>query len=380
MKLTVHPYAIPLRRPFGTAHGRRRLAEGLLVALEAEDIIGWGEAPCVDYYGVTCSGLLAALERVRPTVESLELTPPARFWERLRPALDTAGPGRFILCALDQAMHDAWGKRQGARTLELWGLDATRLPTSNYTLGLDTPEGTLAKLSEFADWPVFKVKLDRHRPLEVVRTLRTHTEAIFRVDANCAWSAEQTLELMPALKELGVELIEQPLPPADWAGMERVRASRCLPIIADESCQTEADVVRCAAVFDGINVKLTKAGGLTPAKRMLEEARRLGLRRMAGCMVETSVGISALAQLLPLLDWVDMDGALLLASDLAGGVRLDRGRPRLRETPGNGVVVWPDRLAAFRRSGTTATAGPTPGESIESRRGVNLNSGARGTA
>ncbi|RME96439.1 MAG: dipeptide epimerase [Verrucomicrobia bacterium] len=349
MKLTVHPYAIPLRHPFRIAHGEQHHAGGLLVALEADGITGWGEAPAVGHYGATLERLRAGLEGVRAVVEKTPPMPPERFWERLRAVLPDDAWGRFVLCALDEAMHDWWGRAHDQPTWRLWGLEADRLPVSNYTVGLDSIERMAAKIEEFADWPVFKIKLDRDHGLEVLEALRARTDAVFRVDANCAWSARRTLELMPGLKRLGVELVEQPLAPDDWEGMRRVRAGRCLPVIADESCQTEADVARCAAVFDGINVKLTKAGGLTPARRMLEEARRLCLRRMAGCMVETSVGIAALAQLLPLLDWVDMDGALLLAGDVAEGVRLERGRPVLPEMPGNGATIRPDWLVRFGR-------------------------------
>jgi len=146
--------------------------------------------------------------------------------------------------------------------------------------------------------------------LKIVRELRKHTTALFRVDANCGWTAEQTIEFAPALKELGVEFIEQPLPPEDVDGARRAFAKSALPLIADESCIVEADVDRCAGAFHGINIKLTKCGGLAPARRMAARARALGLQLMVGCMTESSVGISAIAQLLPLLDYVDMDGAV----------------------------------------------------------------------
>ena len=170
-----------------------------------------------------------------------------------------------------------------------------------------------------------------------MRELRRHTGAIFRIDANTAWTAGQTIAFAPELKALGVEFLEQPLKADDWEGMRRVFAECALPVIADESCLTEEDVPRCAGVFHGINIKLTKAGGLTPARRMIARARELGLRVMAGCMTESTVGISAIGQLLPLLDYVDMDGALLIARDIASGVRLERGRAIFPDENGNGV-------------------------------------------
>ena len=168
--------------------------------------------------------------------------------------------------------------------------------------------------------------------MAIVTELRKHTDAVFRVDANCAWTARETLENAPALKELGVEFIEQPLAADNWKGMEEVVHRSVLPVIADESCITEADVARCALHFNGINIKLTKCGGLTPARRMIRQARELGLSVMVGCMTESSVGISAIAQLLPQLDYVDMDGAMLLKKDIATGVRITD----------DAMVVFPD--------------------------------------
>jgi L-alanine-DL-glutamate epimerase-like enolase superfamily enzyme len=197
----------------------------------------------------------------------------------------------------------------------------------------------IAKMKEFDGWPVYKIKLGTADDLAIVRALRRHTAAVFRIDANTAWSAEQTIALAPELRSLGVEFIEQPLPRDDWEGMKRVHDACALPVIADESCLTETDVARCAGHFHGINIKLSKAGGLTPARRMIDDARRRGLSVMVGCMKETSVGISAIAPLLPLLDFVDMDGALLLDRDIARGVRLEKGRPILPEGDGLGIEI-----------------------------------------
>jgi len=199
----------------------------------------------------------------------------------------------------------------------------------------------LRKMAEFPDWPVYKIKLGTDDDLNIVSRLREHTDAVFRVDANCAWSVEQTIANSAALKELGVEFIEQPLPREQWREMEQVVRESALPIIADESCQMESDVGRCAGCFHGVNVKLVKCGGLTPAKRMLESARSQGLKTMVGCMTESTVGISAIGQLLPLLDYVDMDGALLLADDIATGVRIEQGRVILPDENGCGVRMQP---------------------------------------
>ncbi|MEM9930907.1 MAG: enolase C-terminal domain-like protein, partial [Bacteroidota bacterium] len=159
------------------------------------------------------------------------------------------------------------------------------------------------------------------------------TEAPFYVDANTGWTADQTIEYAAELAKLGVLFIEQPLKVNDVAGQRKVYAHSVLPIVADESCQVEADVDRCAACFHGINIKVVKCGGLLPARRMITRARALGLEVMAGCMTESSVGISAIAQLLPELDYADLDGAMLLAEDPARGVTF---------SPATGWVEYPD--------------------------------------
>jgi L-Ala-D/L-Glu epimerase len=251
--------------------------------------------------------------------------------------LPVLGHNRFALCALDQAAHDLWGKKLGQPVYRLWGLDLRQIPVSDYTIGIDTIPVMVSKMQEFDGWPIYKIKLGTSDDLTIVRELRRHTSAIFRIDANCAWSAEQTIANARELRNLGVEFIEQPLPPDDWEGMRRVFAESALPVIADESCLVEEDVDRCRPCFHGINIKLTKCGGMTPARRMIERAHALGMKVMIGCMTESTVGISAIAQFLPLLDYVDMDGAVLIAKDVATGVRLEKGQAVFPEENGNGV-------------------------------------------
>ena len=214
-----------------------------------------------------------------------------------------------------------------------------RNPHSNCTIGIDTIDKMIAKLGEVPDWPVYKIKLGTADDLRIIRELRAHTDAQFRVDANCGWSADETIANSRHLKKLGVEFIEQPLPADDHQGAKRVFAESALPIIADESCITEQDVRQCAGSFHGVNIKLVKCGGLTPARRMIERAKELGLKVMVGCMTESTVGISAIAQLLPLLDYVDMDGAALLAEDVADGVQVVDGVCHFAQENGTGASL-----------------------------------------
>ena len=195
---------------------------------------------------------------------------------------------------------------------------------TDYTIGIDSVEKMVAKMKELP-WPIYKIKLGTKNDIEIVTELRKHTDAIFRIDANCGWTVEQAIENSFKLKELGVEFLEQPLKADDFEGAKKLYKASALPIIADESCIIETDVEKCVGLFHGVNVKLTKCGGLTPGKRMLENAKKLGLKTMVGCMTESAVGISAIAHLLPLLDYVDMDGSLLLKKDIATGITINNG-------------------------------------------------------
>lgn len=343
MRLTITDLHLPLRHPFTITHGTTTVQHNVLVSLSDGTRTGYGEAAPSRAYHLNPANIRAALESVEPFLAQRDFTNPPELWDHLFPLL---ADNRFALCALDEAAHDLWGKRAGRPVWDLWGLQLGSLPPSNYTIGIDTIPRMVAKMKEFAGWPIYKIKLGTPDDPAIVRELRRHTDAVFRVDANTAWTVAQTLAFAPEMKDLGVEFIEQPLPRDDWDGMQQLRGRCCLPLMADESCQTEDDVARCAASFDGINIKLTKAGGMTPARRMITQARSLGLKVMVGCMNESTVGISAIGQLLPLLDYVDMDGAVLIATDIANGVKLDHGIARFPDTPGNGVTLWPGIASA----------------------------------
>lgn len=337
MELILRDIHLPMRHPFTIALGTTTVQHNLLVELRQDGVSGYGEGASTHAYEeFTAPSMRAALEAVRPQIENAQLNDPTQLWDQLLPVL---GHNRFALCALDEAAHDLWGKLNGAPVWKLWGLELKNLPLSDYTIGIDPIEKMVAKMKEFDGWPIYKIKLGTNDDLAIVRELRRHTDAVFRIDANTAWSAEQTIAIAPELKKLGVEFLEQPLPRDDWDGMRRVFRECALPVFADESCLVEGDVPRCAGFFHGINIKLTKAGGLTPARRMIARARELGLKVMVGCMNESSIGISAIAQLLPLLDHVDMDGALLIAKDIASGVRLEKGRAIFPNENGNGVKL-----------------------------------------
>lgn len=335
MKLRLHTFELQLSSPFRIAHGARTVQPTLIVELEGEGFTGYGEATATSYYGKDLNAMVRTLEELRPIIEQSLIDTPETFWQKMYPLLKDHP---FELCALDVAAHD-WHARRLQRPLyRHWGLDPATAPLTNYTIGIGPIEEMVAKIKE-KPWPVYKVKLGTDHDLDIIKALRAETHAAFRVDANTAWTAEQTIALAPAFKALGVEFIEQPLKVEDREGMKAVFEQSVLPIIADESCQLEADVEACHGHFHGINIKLMKCGGLTPARRMIARARELDLQLMVGCMTESTIGISAIAHLAPLLDYVDMDGALLLKSDIATGVTIEAGKAIYAQENGTGATL-----------------------------------------
>lgn len=334
MQLFLHTHALQLRHTFRIAHGARDFQDTMIVGLKEDDLIGLGEATATAYYGLSVGQMVVTLERLRPIIENTPFETPEQFWETMSPHLE-GHP--FEQCALDVAAHDLFGRMHGVPLYQQWGLSIENNPMTNYTIGLGSIEEMVAKVQEMP-WPLYKIKLGKEgNDLEILRELRKHTNAVFRIDPNTGWTAEQTLDYVPELIKLGVEFIEQPLPPDDWKG-QRLLYEKCpLPLIADESCQREADVERCHGYFHGINIKLVKCGGITPARRMIQKARERDMRVMVGCMTESTVGVSAIAHLLPMLDYVDMDGPLLLREDIAEGVQMKEGKIYYADAPGTGA-------------------------------------------
>lgn len=333
MKLELNTYTLPLKNRFRISREAIDTQDSLVASLSLEGHTGYGEVTSNQYYKATIPGLLAEIVERKTAIESYPLEHPDGFYEMLV----HSGLSNFACCALDMAAHDLYGKIKGKPLYEIWGTDISHYPTTNYTIGIDSTKKMLEKIKE-RPWPIYKIKLGTARDMEILTELRKHTDAVFRIDANAAWTASQTISYAPVMKDLGVELIEQPLPADDWEGMEKVLHHSVLPVFADESCVGENDVEKCALHFNGINIKLSKCGGLTPALRMIKKGREMGLKIMAGCMTESTVGISAVAQLLPQLDYVDMDGAMLLASDIASGAKvMDNTRVRFPDLGGTGV-------------------------------------------
>ncbi|WP_456314148.1 dipeptide epimerase [Pseudomonas shirazensis] len=336
MKLIIRAYDLKLKHTFRISRKSIDFQPSVIVELQEDHFSGFGEATSNPYYNITIEILQNDIEQIREIIEKTTNETPDEFWNKISPLLAN---NPFALCALDNAYHDLYARKKGKKLYELWNYDISHNPLTNYTIGIGSIENMIAKMKELP-WPIYKIKLGTPDDIAIVTELRKHTDAIFRVDANCAWTVEETLSNAIILKNLNVEFIEQPLKANDWEGQREVFKNSVLPVIADESCITETDVAKCHNHFHGVNIKLMKCGGITPGKRMLTEAKKLGLKTMVGCMTESMVGISAIAHLLPELDYVDMDGALLLAEDIASGITIKNGKTFYPERTGTGIILF----------------------------------------
>jgi L-alanine-DL-glutamate epimerase-like enolase superfamily enzyme len=301
---------------------------------------GWGEAPATPYYGETSDTVAAILPRLGEALEAAAAGDVFAL-ERIEAAIGhSVGRNPAAKVAISAALHDLVGKRLGVPVWKLWGLDPATTPPSSFTIGIDRLEVMREKVREAAEYPILKIKVGTKRDEEILGMIRDEAPAkVMRVDANTGWTAKQAIAALPMLLEYGVEFIEQPLPPGDFEGSRLLREASPIPVIADESCRTLADIPRLIGGFDGINIKLAKCGSLREALRMVHCARAHGLSVMLGCMVESTLGIAAAIQLAPLVDYVDLDGAALLANDPFTGPGIEGdGTVRFNSEPGLGVA------------------------------------------
>lgn len=335
MKVSYKQYNLPFTHPFTISSGTKTHQPTFIVELEHFGIKGHGEAPAISYYNIPVEKMIADLDQKKIFVERFAFTDPERFWHYLHHLFPA---NSFLVCALDMAGWDLYGKMNRKPLYKLWGLDTVNSPLTDYTIGLDEIGKMIEKLKE-KPWPIYKIKVGSDNDLDILTALRQHTNSVFRVDANAGWTLEEAMHKIPILRKLGVELVEQPLQKDDWEGMKKLYENALLPLFADESCVIEDDVLKCQHHFHGINIKLTKCSGITPARRMIDKAKSLNLEVMIGCMNESSVGTAAIAHLAPLIDHVDMDGPLLLAEDIAESVKFDYGKIIYNEEPGLGISM-----------------------------------------
>jgi L-Ala-D/L-Glu epimerase len=333
LHLNHYSYELAFEYPFVTHHGTKTHQPTLITSLGLGNFTGYGEAPAISYYDVTVGQMVESLESKRGVIERYALIDPQRFWHFLHHLI----PGQhFLIAALDIAGWDLFAQMSRKPLFQALGIKWDKTPLTDYTLGLDTKENMIAKLLAHP-WPVYKIKVSTAGDIDKLIALRTHTNAPFRIDVNEGWTFEEAVKLLPELHKLDITLVEQPLPRGEVDAMKELKAISPIPLFADESCRTEDDVKKCAECFHGINIKLVKCGGITPAMRMVKEARSLGLKIMMGSMNESTIGSAAIANMLPLLDEVDADGPLLLKEDVAEGLKYENGEIRLSGRNGLGV-------------------------------------------
>jgi L-alanine-DL-glutamate epimerase-like enolase superfamily enzyme len=338
MRFTHEIVTVHTRHPFAIARGSSSEYHTLTVRATAPDgAEGWGEAAPNRFYGETPESAVAALAKLAPALADLDPWHLDDAERRMNLALRLNGS---VKSAVSAALHDLAAQRLGVPLYRMWGLDPASAPLSSYTIGIPRDLDELRqRVADAADYPVLKVKLGSARDLEIMRVVREAAPTkTLRVDANAAWTPKHAVRMSHQLAaEFGVEFLEQPVAAGDVDGLRFVRERAPLPVIADESCVTSADIPRLVGAVDGINVKLSKCGGLREALRMVQTARTHGMLVMAGCMIETSLGIAPAAHLAPLLDAADLDGAALLADDPYVGPTIANGRIALSDLPGLGV-------------------------------------------
>ncbi|HTO74427.1 MAG TPA: dipeptide epimerase [Gemmatimonadales bacterium] len=323
------------RHPFIIARGSTTDYRTVMVRLVDHDgVEGWGEAAPTSYYGETTETVLAALKaygQVLPENPAHLEQAEAAFETRLH-----RNPA--ARAALSAALHDLAGKRLGVPVYQMWGLDPARAPMSTFTIGMDTPERIRMKVKEAEQYPILKIKLGSDRDLEILKAIRDTTKKEIRVDANCGWTVKHAIRMLSVLEEFGVTVLEQPLLPRNYEGLDLIRRQAKIPLIADEDCETASDIPPLVGHVDGINIKLAKCGSLREALRMIAIARANHMMVMVGCMIESSLAITAAAHFTPLVDIVDLDGAALLAKDPMAGATIDGGQVRLPTGAGLGVT------------------------------------------
>ncbi|MFF9121353.1 dipeptide epimerase [Streptomyces massasporeus] len=336
MRLQVHEIRLTDHDVWRSAREAIPVQPGVLVELTARGHSGFGEASAfmTDRYNSSLDALHAALRRAAPTLRELPADDPEGAFSVLAPLL-SGSP--FALAALDVAAHDLAARLAGVPLWRRLGATEPGALRSSYSIGLDEPEVMVRKLLEQPAWPAYKVKLAAPGDLHILKALREHTDAPFFVDGNCGWEPAATHTALGAMAELGVTLLEQPFPRDMWTQAKALKDISPIPVYADESITGPEDLEACAEAFHGVNLKLMKAGGITPALRMLRAARAAGLGTMLGCMPESSAGVSATAHLGPFVDHLDADSIALLAVDTGVGILLDdKGGITLPAAPGTG--------------------------------------------
>lgn len=334
MKLTYRPYTLELKHVFTLATSSRSTTPVVLTEIEYDGIVGYGEASMPPYLG-------ESHESVQKFLSKVDLSKYDNIFdlERILTDIDSIEPGNpAAKASVDIALHDLIGKIMGQPWYNIWGLDKNKTPNTSFTIGIDKSEVVKQKTKEAAEYKILKVKLGRETDKEMIETIRSVTNTPITVDVNQGWKDKHfALDMAHWLKERNVLFVEQPMPKTQIDDLAWLTENSPLPIIGDEGVQRLSDIVKAHKVYSGINIKLMKCTGMREAYKMIILARSLGMKVMLGCMTETSCAISAASQLSPLVDWADLDGALLISNDVYDGMKVIDGKVTLTDRPGIGI-------------------------------------------
>ncbi len=338
MKLIPVPFNLTLRHAFTIARASDKVAKNVLIKLQHGNLVGIGEASPDPYYGQTQQTCLRALKRMGKYLNGRD---PFELEDILADLKKHFPKEPSAIAAVDVALHDLITKKLRMPLWRYWGLNGTHTPQTSFTIGIDTLEKVTAKLVEAEKYPILKIKLGTAHDLEIMREVRRLApKKTLRVDANCGWTVQETIAKAKVLEKLGVEFIEQPIPPGNNAALKKIKESIGLELMTDESSLVPSDIPSLRGCVHGINIKLVKCGGLREAMKMIHLSRACDLKIMIGCMIESSVLISAAANLTPLVDYADLDGNLLITDDPYRGVTIDQNaKLRLINTPGIGLSL-----------------------------------------
>jgi len=335
LKLSYKPYTLELKHVFTIATSSRTTTPVVLTEVEYEGIIGYGEASLPPYLG-------ESHQTVSEFLSKIDLSKYENVFnlENMLNDIDKIAPGNTAAKAsVDIALHDLVGKLLNQPWYNIWGFDKEKTPYTSFTIGIDTPDVVRTKVKEAEEYKILKVKLGRETDKEMIETIRSVSDTPITVDVNQGWKDKNfALEMIHWLKERNVLFVEQPMPKTQIDDMAWLTERSPLPTIGDESVQRLDDVIKAHGVFSGINIKLMKCTGMREAHKMILIAHALGMKVMLGCMTETSCAISAASHLSPMVDWADLDGALLIKNDVFDGTKVIDGKVTLTDRPGIGVV------------------------------------------
>lgn len=333
LHIDAKPVDLKLITPFRIARGVQHTAQNVIVQITYDKYTGYGEAAPDEYYGESQETVLACVTTFAGNLGS----DPFQFTDIMSNLEHLIRFNPAAKAAVDMALYDLAGKLLNVPVYKLIGLNPAHTPYTSFTLGIDTPDNMRQKALLARDYPIFKVKVGTKHDLDNLKAIREVSSATIRVDANTVWTPKEAIKMINALAPYDIEFVEQPVAPYDLAGLKLIRENVSVPIIADESCVAVHDIPRLAGCVDGVNLKLMKSNGITNVLKMIHVARAHNLRVMLGCMIESSLAITAAAHLTPLVDYADLDGHLLIDNDPYRGVKVVNGKLELSDRPGLGV-------------------------------------------